>query len=57
MVLDPTKHADWEIAEEAESRMKTVYELGEILGLQKEELLPYGHHYGKLDYRKIMNRL
>ena len=57
MVLDPTKHADWEIAEEAESRMKTVYELGDILGLQKEELLPYGHYYGKLDYRKIMNRL
>ncbi len=57
MVLDPTKHADWEIAEEAEGRMKTVYELGEILGVQKEELLPYGHYYGKLDYRKIMNRL
>jgi formate--tetrahydrofolate ligase len=57
MVLDPTKHADWEIAEEAESRMKTVYELGEQLGLEKEELLPYGHYIGKLDYRKIMNRL
>ena len=57
MVLDPTKHADWEIAEEAESRMKTVYELGDALGLQKEELLPYGHYIGKLDFRKIMNRL
>ncbi len=57
MVLDPTKHADWEIAEEAESRMKTVYELGEQLGLEKEELLPYGHYIGKLDFRKIMNRL
>ena len=57
MVLDPTKHADWEIAEEAESRMKTVYELGDMLGLEKEELLPYGHYIGKLDYRKIMNRL
>jgi len=57
MVLDPTKHADWEIAEEAESRMKTVYELGEQLGLEKEELLPYGHYFGKLDYRKIMSRL
>ncbi|MCK4839705.1 MAG: formate--tetrahydrofolate ligase, partial [Desulfobulbaceae bacterium] len=57
MVLDPTKHADWEIAEEAESRMKTVYELGEQLGLKQEELLPYGHYIGKLDYRKIMNRL
>lgn len=57
MALDPTKHADWEIAEEAESRMKTVYELGEQLGLEKEELLPYGHYIGKLDYKKILKRL
>ncbi len=28
MALDPTKHADWEIAEEAESRMKTVKKAG-----------------------------
>ncbi|HDL98481.1 MAG TPA: formate--tetrahydrofolate ligase, partial [Desulfobacteraceae bacterium] len=57
MVLDPTKHADWEIAEEAESRMKTVQELAEQLGLDKEELLPHGHYLGKLDYRKILDRL
>lgn len=56
MVLDPKKHADWEIAQEAESRMKTVYQLGEELGLEKEELLPYGHYVAKLDYRKIMAR-
>jgi len=57
MALDPTKHADWEIAEEAESRMKTVYQLGEELGLEKEELLPYGHYVAKLDYQKILERL
>ena len=57
MVLDPTKYADWEIAEEAESRMKTVYELGEQLGLEKEELLPCGHFLAKLDYRAILERL
>ncbi|PIE64699.1 MAG: formate--tetrahydrofolate ligase [Desulfobacterales bacterium] len=56
MVLDPTKHADWEIAQEAESRMKTVFQLGDELGLEKEELLPYGHYVAKLDYRKIMER-
>lgn len=56
MALDPTKHADWEIAEEAESRMKTVYELGEKLGLDKAELLPHGHYVAKLDYRKILDR-
>jgi len=57
MALDPTKHADWEIAQEAESRMKTVYELAEKLGLEKEELLPHGHYVGKLDFKRIMNRV
>ena len=57
MTLDPTKYQDWEIAEEAESRMKTVYELGETLGLKKEELLPHGHYVAKLDYRAILDRL
>ncbi|HIP82735.1 MAG TPA: formate--tetrahydrofolate ligase, partial [Desulfocapsa sulfexigens] len=57
MALDPTKHADWEIAAEAETCMKTVYQLGEELGLEKEEVLPYGHYVGKLDFNKIMSRL
>ncbi len=57
MTLDPTKHADWEIAEEAESRMKTVYELGEKLGLTKEELLPHGHYVAKVDFRQVLDRL
>ena len=56
MVLDPKEYADWQIAEEAESRMKKVYQLGEELGLEQEELLPYGHYVAKLDYRKIMER-
>ncbi len=56
MVLDPTKHADWEIAEEAESRMKDVFQLSDQLGLSKEELLPQGHYVAKLDYRKILER-
>ncbi len=57
MALDPTKHADWEIAEEAESRMKTVYQLAEELGLQKEELLPHGHYVAKVDFSKVLRRL
>lgn len=57
MPLDPTKHADWEIAEEAESRMKTVYQLSEELGLEKEELLPHGHFVAKLDFNRILARL
>ncbi len=57
MPLDPTKHADWEIAEAAEANMKTVYQLGKELGLKKEELLPHGHYVGKVDFKSILNRL
>ena len=57
MALDATKHADWEIAEEAESRMKTCYELAEELGLEKEELLPHGHYIAKVDYARVLDRL
>jgi len=57
MVLDPTKYNDWEIAEEAESRMKTVYQLGKELGLDKDELLPCGHFVAKIDFSKVLKRL
>jgi len=55
--LDATKMKDWEIAEAAEETMKTVYELGEELGLEKMELLPYGHYVAKLDFIPILERL
>ena len=57
MALDPTKHKDWEIAEEAESRMKTVDQLSEELGLEKDELLPHGHYVAKVDYARVLERL
>lgn len=57
MALDPIKHADWEIAEEAETRMKTVYQISEELGIEKEELLPHGHYVAKLDFNRILKRL
>jgi formate--tetrahydrofolate ligase len=57
MALDPTKHADWEIAEDAETRMKTVYQLADELGLEKEELLPHGHYVAKVDFNKVLKRL
>ncbi|MFH2067239.1 MAG: formate--tetrahydrofolate ligase [Pseudomonadota bacterium] len=57
MPLDPTKHADWEIAQDAEKDMKTVYEIAENFGLTKEELLPQGHYFGKIDYRAVLDRL
>ncbi len=57
MALDPTKHADWEIAEDSESRMKTVYQLAEELGLEKDELLPHGHYVAKIDFNRAISRL
>lgn len=57
MNLDPTKMKDWEIAEAAEENMKTVYQLGEELALEKEELLPYGHYVAKIDFANTMERL
>jgi formate--tetrahydrofolate ligase len=57
MALDPTKHADWEIAEDAEKSMATIYEIGDRLGLTKDELLPQGHYIAKIDYRAVLDRL
>jgi len=57
MALDPRDHQDWEIAEEAESHMKTVFELSEMLGLEKTELIPMGHYLGKIDFAAVLRRL
>ena len=57
MALDPTKHQDWEIAEEAESRMKRTEALAEELGITKDELLPHGHYIAKVDYARVLERL
>ncbi len=57
MALDPTKMADWQIAEEAEKSMKTVYQLRDELGLKEEELLPHGHYVAKVDFAKVLKRL
>ncbi|MGA1794687.1 MAG: formate--tetrahydrofolate ligase [bacterium] len=57
MPLDPRNHKDWEIAEEAEGRMKTVFELADVLGLEKEELIPMGHYLGKVDFAAVLKRL
>ncbi|KJU87226.1 Formate-tetrahydrofolate ligase, FTHFS domain protein, partial [Candidatus Magnetobacterium bavaricum] len=55
MPLEPTKHADWEIAEAAEANMKQIYQLAEESGLEKEELLQYGHYVGKIDFKKVLS--
>jgi len=55
--LDPTKLQDWQIAEEAEKHMKPVMQLAEEWGIKKEELLPYGHYLGKVDFAAVVERL
>jgi formyltetrahydrofolate synthetase len=57
MPLDPTKHADWEIAEAAEKNMKTSRQLAEELDIQYDELLPHGHYIAKVDYARVLERL
>ena len=54
--LDPTKLADWQIAEEGEKNMKTVKQLADELGIQDEELIPHGHYYGKVDFEAVLER-
>jgi len=47
---------DWQIAEAAEENMPSPEEWREKLGLEKDELIPYGR-ISKLDFIKIMERL
>jgi formate--tetrahydrofolate ligase len=56
MALDPTKHADWEIAEDSEKRMKPIIEIAEKMGLKKEEILLHGHYIAKVDFKSVLKR-
>jgi formate--tetrahydrofolate ligase len=47
---------DWQISEEAEKKMPTPDQWREQLGLQKDEIIPYGR-LCKLDVMKIIERL
>jgi len=54
--MDPTKFKDYQIAQEAEKYLPTTEEWIGKLGLEKEEMIPFGKT-PKLDFIKIMNRL
>ena len=56
MAYDATKMKDWQIAEAAEAKMPSPEEWRERIGLEKDEILPYGR-ISKLDFLKIINRL
>ncbi len=57
MQLDPTKMADWQIAEAAEVTMKPVSVLAEEFGLLPEEIIPWGRQLAKVDQAMIRERL
>ncbi len=57
MTLDPTMHADWQLAAAAEEHMAPITRVAKDMGLEEQELLPYGHHMGKIDYHKALQRL
>ena len=56
MAYDATKMKDWQIAEAAEANMPTPEEWREKMGLEKDEVLPYGR-IARLDFMKIIDRL
>ncbi len=56
MAYDAVKMKDWQISEAAEVNMPTPDEWREKLGLEKNEILPFGR-IAKLDFLKIIDRL
>lgn len=56
MPYDPVKMADWQIAAQAEKAMPSPREWQKRMGLNDEEVLPYGR-IAKLDFRAIIERL
>ena len=55
--LSPVTHADWELAQDAEARMRPITHVARDMGLEEAELLPYGHHMGKIDHKALLQRL
>ncbi len=56
MNINPAQMADWEIAEYFEKNMLKITEIGKKLGLDEDELLPYGHYMGKVNYKSVLER-
>jgi len=56
MAYDAVKMKDWQISEAAEKNMPTPEEWRDKLGLQEDEVIPYGR-LARLDFMQIMKRL
>ncbi|MBN1557581.1 MAG: formate--tetrahydrofolate ligase, partial [Lentisphaerae bacterium] len=57
MKLDPIRMQDWEIAQAAEADMVPLDRLAGEMGLRADELIPMGRNLGKVDQRKVVERL
>ena len=55
-MLDPREYKDWQIAEEAEKSLPSVDAFREKMGLEADEIIPYGKT-PKMDFLKLMNRM
>ncbi|MCL4234154.1 MAG: formate--tetrahydrofolate ligase [Deltaproteobacteria bacterium] len=55
--LDPRENPDWKIAEAAEAKIKSIYQIRDELGLLGDELLPHGNKIAKVDYPALMSRI
>lgn len=55
--FDPTKMADWQIAEAAEKNMRPVDQLAADFGLLPAEVIPMGRQLAKIDQRLVRERL
>jgi methylenetetrahydrofolate dehydrogenase (NADP+) / methenyltetrahydrofolate cyclohydrolase / formyltetrahydrofolate synthetase len=56
MPYDAVKMKDWQISEAAEKKMPTPEEWREKLGLQKDEMIPFGR-LARIDFLKVMKRM
>jgi methylenetetrahydrofolate dehydrogenase (NADP+)/methenyltetrahydrofolate cyclohydrolase/formyltetrahydrofolate synthetase len=56
VAYDATKLKDWQISQAAEENMPKPYDWTDIIGLEKDEIIPMGR-LCKLDFMKIMDRL
>ncbi|MBP2635210.1 MAG: fhs 4 [Firmicutes bacterium] len=56
MAWDPTVLKDWQIAEAAEGNIPSTEQYQEMMGLQKDEIIPYGKT-PKIDFLKVIDRL
>lgn len=57
MKLDPTKLADWEIAEAAEPNLRPIADIAAEFGVLPSELIPYGNLLAKIDAAAVHARL